>query len=528
MFGRLKLLSLLLLVCSLINATLLAQELRKGSSGSGDQEWHPPSPPVKRNHPVGRRNVAANKGTRTVKPPANSAVTKTVPKVSDEQVDSAIEKGNAALEAGRFENAEEFYKSAAELDPNDWRPFMGLGNLYWDYGRRFDTSKRQDGSLSLVRIRYDDAVVNYQKAAALNPDEPAIFVALAFIFNDGFSNREAEAIQAAKAAIRLRPNFPEAHYNLGNSYLNTERYDEAIVSFKEAIRLKPRYGKAYRLLGITYYQQKRYEEAIATYKLGIKTVPEFAPTYETLSSLLFELKRHDESFEVLRQAARLRPTDHEPLQELGRKLIELRRFEEAIPVLKEAVRLNYHPKVDKYPHVFLAEAYISLRRYDEAIAVLKDIIQIGPTVSVSTEYDRLAFAYNQSERYAEAIEAAQQSIKMHNDVASPYNSLAYAYNQLGRYEEAITAAKRALALNPKFGNPHSHIAFAYLKTGKTQEALVEANQALQLAPRYPRAHYTLGLIYLALNDKARALGTHKDLLALDPTLAAKLMTEINK
>lgn len=532
----------LFLFAALFCICAAAQELRKGSSGSGDDDWRPPAPPVKRNHPVGRKPAqnANARNTRPVNPsvsrttptpksiPTTTTSTTTVASVDDERVDSAIEKGNAALEAGRLQNAEDFYKSAAELDPTDWRAYMGLGNLYWDYGRRFDADKREGKKVSLLALRYDDAVKAYQKAAELNPDEPAIFVALAFIYNDGFSNRESQAIEAANAALKLQPNFPEAHYNLGNAYLNTERYPEAIASFKETIRLKPRYAKAYRLLGITYVQLKRYDEAIAAYKQGIQIVPTFNQTYLSLSSLYVDLKRYEESLGVLRQLALVKPTDHEPFQELGRLLIQLSRNDEAVVALKDAVRLNNNPKSNKYPHVYLAEAYINLRKYDDAIATLNDIIRIGPNVSVSSEYDRLAFAYNQSERYAEAIEAAQQSIKKHDDSPSPFNSLAFSYNQLGRYDEAITAAKRALALNPKFGNPHSHIAFAYLKTGRLNEALAEAKQAIELAPRYARAHYTIGLIYVALRDKAKALESQKTLVSLDPKLGQKLLEEINR
>ena len=531
---------LLCVFLSLLLATnALAQELRRGSSGSGEDNWHPPNPPVKRNHPVGRKPGFPTKNSSSSDSTAKTPIAKTstaktarppvipITSENEDQVDSAIEKGNAALEAGRFENAEAFYKAAAELDPNDWRPYMGLGNLYWDYGRRFDSRKGYDEKVSLLSIRYEDAVTAYQKAAALKPDEPAIFVALSFIFNS-ISNSEAEAIKAANQALRLQPNFPEAHFNLGQAYLNTERYNEAMVDFKEAIRLKAQYGKAYHLLGVTYLQLKRLDEAIATYKLGIRTVPGYIETYYALSSAYSDLKRIDESLEVMRQLARSRPTDHEPLQEIGKQLLALRRYDEAIAPLKEAVRLNYHPKVDKYPHTYLAEAYINLNRYDEAIAVLKDIIRIGPTLSPSQDWDRLAFAYNQSERYAEAVEAAQQSIRLHDDVPSPFNSLAYALNQLGRYEEGITAAKRALALSPKFGNPHSHIAFAYLKTGRLNEALTEVKQAVELAPRYSRAHYTLGLVYLALKNKALAVEAQKTLQGLDPKLAQKLLEEINR
>ena len=130
----------------LLTTNALPQELRRGSSGSGEDDWHPPNPPIRRNHPVGRKPDTATKNSSSTDSTVKNSTAKTsttvqtmpppvltIPSSNDDRIDSAIEKGNAALEAGRFENAEAFYKSAAELDPNDWRPYMGLGNLYWDF-----------------------------------------------------------------------------------------------------------------------------------------------------------------------------------------------------------------------------------------------------------------------------------------------------------------------------------------------------------------------------------------------------------
>ena len=59
-----------------------------------------------------------------------------------------------------------------------------------------------------------------------------------------------EAIRAFQAALRLKPDYTEAHCNLGIALYRASRTDEAIRQFQEALRLRPDYGDARRNLEI--------------------------------------------------------------------------------------------------------------------------------------------------------------------------------------------------------------------------------------------------------------------------------------
>ena len=51
---------------------------------------------------------------------------------------------------------------------------------------------------------------------------------------------EAEqAIACYREALRLKPDHPNAHNNLGNAYLHKGDADEAIACFDRALKLKP-------------------------------------------------------------------------------------------------------------------------------------------------------------------------------------------------------------------------------------------------------------------------------------------------
>ena len=52
-------------------------------------------------------------------------------------------------------------------------------------------------------------------------------------------SRFDEAIREFQAALRLKPDYADAHDNLGLAYQQQGRLDEAIREFQAALRLKP-------------------------------------------------------------------------------------------------------------------------------------------------------------------------------------------------------------------------------------------------------------------------------------------------
>ncbi|HKI17081.1 MAG TPA: tetratricopeptide repeat protein [Isosphaeraceae bacterium] len=64
----------------------------------------------------------------------------------------------------------------------------------------------------------------------------------------------------------MKPDFAEAHYNLGAGLLQQEKPDDAVAEFRAVIRLKPNDAVAHYGLGIALRKQSKLAEAVAEFR----------------------------------------------------------------------------------------------------------------------------------------------------------------------------------------------------------------------------------------------------------------------
>ena len=96
-----------------------------------------------------------------------------------------------------------------------------------------------------------------------------------------------EAEKSYKKAIELKPDYAEAHYNLGVALENLGRLDEAEKSYKKAIELKPDFPEAHNNLGNTLNYKGDLVASIDSYKQALNIQPDYA---EAWLNVLFPLQ----------------------------------------------------------------------------------------------------------------------------------------------------------------------------------------------------------------------------------------------
>jgi len=116
----------------------------------------------------------------------------------------------------------------------------------------------------------------------------------------------ADAIVQLEAALKLRPNFPEAHNTLGYVLNANGRYDEAIEHFRQAAE-NPKFKQrplAYANLGAAYTNAKQYDRAEEALQKSLELM-ESGGTYYALAQVRAAQGKNDLALDALAQALAL-------------------------------------------------------------------------------------------------------------------------------------------------------------------------------------------------------------------------------
>jgi Flp pilus assembly protein TadD len=71
-----------------------------------------------------------------------------------------------------------------------------------------------------------------------------------------------EAVLHCREAVRLRPNFPEAHNNLGNVLREQGNLLEAKACYAEALWLKPNLAMNYSNIGQAVQEEGKLDDTV--------------------------------------------------------------------------------------------------------------------------------------------------------------------------------------------------------------------------------------------------------------------------
>ena len=166
-----------------------------------------------------------------------------------------------------------------------------------------------------------------QRAIAAEPGNAALHFFLGNVLRD--AKRADEAVRSLRAAIRLKPDFPQALNNLGNVLKAQGKPQDAAACYQRAIALKPDYALAFYNLGNALRELDRPAQAIARFQRALELKPDYFDALNNLGNTLKDTDRFDRALECYRRALALQPFSPEVHNNIGNTLRELNRLEEA-------------------------------------------------------------------------------------------------------------------------------------------------------------------------------------------------------
>ncbi|MFZ3073466.1 MAG: tetratricopeptide repeat protein [Thermodesulfobacteriota bacterium] len=127
-----------------------------------------------------------------------------------------------------------------------------------------------------------------------------------------------EAIKEYKEAIRLRPSYKEAVYNLGTVYDRQGDIDSAIKEYKKAAEIDPSFYLALNNLGYAYSKKGLFKEAIAEYKKALRFFPQDPDVRYNLAMAYAATGLKEKAREEFLLVLSVKPDDPDTMRELAR------------------------------------------------------------------------------------------------------------------------------------------------------------------------------------------------------------------
>ncbi len=130
------------------------------------------------------------------------------------------------------------------------------------------------GLAQSLKGKLPEAAKAYEKCLEIRPDFTEAHNNLGTIYQELNELDKAEAEFQKAVLDKLYPTRELPYYNLARLYLIQGRLDPAYENVQNALRIRPRLGMAHNLKGMILERMGKTEEAVEAYEQAVKAVPD--------------------------------------------------------------------------------------------------------------------------------------------------------------------------------------------------------------------------------------------------------------
>jgi serine/threonine protein kinase/tetratricopeptide (TPR) repeat protein len=268
----------------------------------------------------------------------------------------------------KVESAITLFQRALEKDPAYAAATAGLGEAYWrkyqlshdqawakaaietcekatSQGPRLAAARSCLGQAYMAQGLYEKAADEYRRMLMLEPTSDDAYGGLAFALER--LGQPADAEQAFKQAVTLRPGYWATYNWLGLFYMDHARYEEAVAQFSQVVSLAPDSFTGYYNLGAVRILQGRYADAVPLLERSLSIHPS-PDASSNLATAYFQMHRYADSAVQFQKAVQLDPQNYLVWGNLGdafywtpgRRPEAADAYARAISLGEEKLRLN--------------------------------------------------------------------------------------------------------------------------------------------------------------------------------------------
>lgn len=339
-----------------------------------------------------------------------------------EQAQHHLNKANQLTRQRNFNAAFREFEIAIRLHYNN-------SQAYVDFG------------YALIRAgRYSEAIEKLKKAAEFNPATEFNIGVLAEAFDHNI--RQQQELDEFQKIVD-KATSDELMHTWAQVLTALNRHDSALEEFKKALTKNPELDLNTSSLATALENSGATEQQIEAFQKTVDALTN-AKAWNNWGITLFKLRRHTAAAEQFKTAADAKKDWAEPYRSLGRTLFALPDYPAAIDALKKALSYG-EPTIEIY--LGLGKAFYQNEKYDEAISNYKTATATSPSEKYFVPWleaiKKLPKPDSAIPDYLQALQKSDQTPVL----ASAYTLLGVFLNQLGRLPESAVQFARAAALD---------------------------------------------------------------------------------
>ncbi|BBL76339.1 XrtA/PEP-CTERM system TPR-repeat protein PrsT [Methylomagnum ishizawai] len=462
--------------------------------------------------------------------------------------------GSAYLQAKDYEQSNEYLGRAAALDPKAGaiKAQIALGQLaagkldeaVTDLKAAVNLDQnllQADVMLVLALIqqkKYDEAVASANQLHDKMKDDPLPFNLVGAAYYS--KGDEAKAVEAWRAALKLKPDYAPAALNLAKVELSHNNVEGAVKVYQTLLEHDPKSVSV--LIGLAQIEENRknYDKMEKYLNDAKEKNPKSPQVAVLLSRLYLQQGKPLRALDTARDAASNTPDDVEVIHNLG--MVQLANDQAATAVGSFRKLVARAPDRPQFRHelaqalyragdkssaiqewrgmttdtpdfipayISLADYYIQEGKFDDALKLAAELKAKQPkaTTGVQLEAD-IEFARKQYRKALEGYGAAYKTAPSAIVVRRMYQ----AHTLLGEQPAGFEVLNQWLKANPKDVETWMLLGMGYQEAGKVKEAVAAYEKSYELRSDNPVILNNLIWLYQEVGD-ARALPLSEKLLA---------------
>ncbi|MGH8567078.1 MAG: tetratricopeptide repeat protein [Gammaproteobacteria bacterium] len=360
------------------------------------------------------------------------------------------------------------------------------------------------GSILQRQGRIEESLAAYDAAVRLRPDYAEAHLGRGSAL--GQRGQLEEALAAFDQTLRIRPDLAQVHYYRAIVLQQRGQLEDALAAYDQALRRKPDLTQAHLNRGVVLQQQARLAQALEAFDQALRIEPNYARAHFNRGVVLERQGRLEPAVAAYDQALRVKPDYVDAHINRGAARVALGRFEPALEAFDQALRIQ--PDIAE-GHFNRGNALTGLGRSADALAAYDQALRIRPDYT-QAHFNRGVILEREG-RLKQAITAYDQALRIEPDWVAVYVNRGNALRELGRTKEALADYDRALRIKPDLAKAHGNRGNALSDQGRFKEAAAAYEQALRIKPDYPEAHsdYLYCLNYDPAQDETSLFAAHR-------------------